>query len=69
MRLSTHTLLAVLLGLIGMESAMAIEEPHYEVRVSQPPFRAAPLRAHLDCPNHRGRRHGRGIEQGLSLDC
>jgi hypothetical protein len=38
MRLSTHTLLAVLLGLIGMESAMAIEEPHYEVRVSQPPF-------------------------------
>lgn len=38
MRLSTHTLLALLVGLLGMESAMAIEEPKYEVRISQAPF-------------------------------
>ena len=38
MRLSTHTLLALLVGLLGMESAMAIEEPKYEVRTSQAPF-------------------------------
>jgi hypothetical protein len=38
MRLNTHTLLALLLGFLGMESAMAIEEPKYEVRTSQTPF-------------------------------
>ena len=38
MRLNTHTLLALLVGLLGMESAMAIEEPKYEVRTSQAPF-------------------------------
>jgi hypothetical protein len=38
MRLNTHALLALLVGLLGMESAMAIEEPKYEVRTSQAPF-------------------------------
>jgi len=38
MRLNTHALLAMLVGFLGMESAMAIEEPHYEVRLSQAPF-------------------------------
>jgi SOUL heme-binding protein len=38
MRLSTHTLLALLVGFLGMGSAMAIEEPKYEVRTSQAPF-------------------------------
>jgi hypothetical protein len=38
MRLNTHTLLALLVGFLGMESAMAIEEPKYEVRTSQAPF-------------------------------
>jgi hypothetical protein len=38
MRLNTHTLLAVLVGFLGMESAMAIEEPRYDVRLSQAPF-------------------------------
>ena len=38
MRLNTHTLLALLVGFLGMESAMAIEEPKYEVRISQAPF-------------------------------
>jgi hypothetical protein len=38
MRLNTHTLLALLVGLLGMESAMAIEEPRYEVSISQAPF-------------------------------
>jgi hypothetical protein len=28
----------MLVGFLGMESAMAIEEPHYEVRLSQAPF-------------------------------
>jgi hypothetical protein len=38
MRLNTHTLLALVVGFLGMESAMAIEEPKYEVRTSQAPF-------------------------------
>lgn len=38
MHLNTHTLLALLVGFFGMESAMAIEEPKYEVRTSQAPF-------------------------------
>ena len=38
MRLNTHTLLALLVGFLGMESAMAIEEPKYEVLTSQAPF-------------------------------
>jgi hypothetical protein len=38
MRLNTHTLLALLVGFLGMESAMAIEEPKYEVRTSQAHF-------------------------------
>ena len=38
MRINTHTLLALLVGFLGMESAMAIEEPKYEVRTSQAPF-------------------------------
>jgi hypothetical protein len=38
MRLNTPTLLALLVGFLGMESAMAIEEPKYEVRTSQAPF-------------------------------
>jgi hypothetical protein len=38
MRLNTHTLLALLVGFLGMESAMAIEEPKYEVSISQAPF-------------------------------
>ncbi len=38
MRLNTHTLLALLVGFLGVESAMAIEEPKYEVRTSQAPF-------------------------------
>jgi hypothetical protein len=29
MRLKTHALLALLVGCLGMESAMAIEEPRY----------------------------------------
>jgi hypothetical protein len=38
MRLNTHTLLALLAGFLWMESAMATEEPHYDVRISQAPF-------------------------------
>ena len=38
MRINTSALLALLVGFLGMESAMAIEEPHYDVRISQPPF-------------------------------
>ena len=38
MRLNTHTLLALLISCLVMESAMAIEEPKYEVRTSQAPF-------------------------------
>ncbi len=38
MRLNTHTLLALWIGFLWMESAMAIEEPHYDVIVSQAPF-------------------------------
>ncbi len=38
MRLNTHALLALLVGFLGMESAMAIEEPRYEVSISQAPF-------------------------------
>ena len=38
MRLNTHTLLALLVGFLGMESAMATEEPKYEVLTSQAPF-------------------------------
>ena len=38
MRLNTHALLALLVGFLGMESAMAIEEPKYEVLTSQAPF-------------------------------
>ena len=38
MHLNTHTLLALLVGFLGMESAMAIEEPKYEVHTSQAPF-------------------------------
>jgi len=38
MRLNTHTLLALLISCLGMESAMAIEVPKYEVRTSQAPF-------------------------------
>ena len=38
MRLNTHALFALLVGFLWMESAMAIEEPHYDVIVSQAPF-------------------------------
>ena len=38
MRTNTTALLALLVGLIGMESAMATEEPQYDVRISQAPF-------------------------------
>ena len=38
MRLNTVTRLALLVGLLWMQSAMAIEEPHYDVRISQGPF-------------------------------
>ena len=38
MRLNTHTLPALLLGFLWMQSAMATEEPHYDVRISQGPF-------------------------------
>jgi hypothetical protein len=38
MRLNTHTLLALLVGFLGLESAMATEEPKYEVLTSQAPF-------------------------------
>lgn len=38
MRLITHTLLALLTTCLWMESAMAIEEPHYDVLISQAPF-------------------------------
>lgn len=38
MRLNTHALLALLVGFLGMESAMATEEPKYEVLTSQAPF-------------------------------
>jgi len=38
MRLNTHALPALLLGFLWMQSAMATEEPHYDVRVSQGPF-------------------------------
>jgi hypothetical protein len=38
MRLNTHALLALLAGFLWMESAMAIEEPHYDILISQAPF-------------------------------
>ena len=38
MRLNTHALLALWVGFLWMESAMAIEEPHYDMIVSQAPF-------------------------------
>jgi len=38
MHLNTVTRLALLVGLLWMQSAMAIEEPHYDVRISQGPF-------------------------------
>jgi hypothetical protein len=38
MRTYTTALLALLVGFSGMESAMATEEPHYDVIVSQAPF-------------------------------
>ena len=38
MRLNTHTLLALMVGFLGIKPAMAIEEPRYEVRLSQAPF-------------------------------
>lgn len=38
MRKNIHTLLALLVGLLGTESAMAIEEPAYDTIVSQVPF-------------------------------
>ena len=38
MRLNTHALPALLLGFLWMQSAMATEEPHYDVRISQGPF-------------------------------
>lgn len=38
MRLNTQAILALLIGVLGMESAMAIEEPRYDVRLSQAPF-------------------------------
>jgi hypothetical protein len=38
MRLKTHTLLALLAGFLWMDAAMATEEPHYDVLISQAPF-------------------------------
>jgi hypothetical protein len=38
MRLKTHALLALLTTFLWMESAMATEEPYYDVLVSQAPF-------------------------------
>ena len=38
MRTNTTALLALLVGFLGMESAMATEEPQYDVLVSQAPF-------------------------------
>jgi hypothetical protein len=38
MRLNTHALLALLTTFLWMESAMATEEPHYNVLVSEAPF-------------------------------
>ena len=38
MRLNKYAPVAWLLGLLWLESAMAIEEPRYDVIVSQPPF-------------------------------
>jgi len=38
MRIKSHTLLALLVGLSGTESAMAIEEPTYDTIISQAPF-------------------------------
>jgi hypothetical protein len=38
MRIKSHTLLALLVGLSGTESAMAIEEPAYDTIISQAPF-------------------------------
>jgi hypothetical protein len=38
MRLNTRAILALWVGFLWMESAMAIEEPHYDVIVSQAPF-------------------------------
>ena len=38
MRLNTHPRLALLLGFLWMTSAMATEEPSYDVRISQAPF-------------------------------
>jgi hypothetical protein len=38
MRLNTHTHLASLVGFLWMTSAMATEEPSYDVRISQAPF-------------------------------
>jgi len=38
MRLNKFTAVALLMGFLWLESAMAIEEPHYDVIVSHPPF-------------------------------
>ncbi len=38
MRINTTALFALLVGFLGMESAMAIEEPHYDVITSQAPY-------------------------------
>jgi hypothetical protein len=38
MRLNTHTRLALLAGFLWMQSAMATEEPRYDVRIAQGPF-------------------------------
>jgi hypothetical protein len=38
MRIKSHTLLALLVGFLGTESAMAIEEPAYDTIISQAPF-------------------------------
>lgn len=38
MRLNTHTRLALLAGFLWMDAAMATEEPHYDVLISQAPF-------------------------------
>ena len=38
MRLNKYTAVALLMGFLWLESAMAIEEPHYDVIVSHSPF-------------------------------
>jgi hypothetical protein len=38
MHFTTPALLTLLVVFLGMESAMAIEEPRYDVRLSQAPF-------------------------------